>query len=79
MGIISKLGDILGGLFLLCSGVILLFLYFIMRKMADNWFIASLLLFFLVGLGLGGIILGIRRLIFTARSKKIDQQPKQEI
>jgi len=79
MGIISKIGDIIGGLFLLCSGIVFILLYFAMRKMADNWFIAFLMLLFLVGLGLAGIIFGIRRIIFTARTKKIDQQPKQEI
>lgn len=69
-GIIKKMGDIVGGLFLLCSGIFLLFLYFVVRKMADNWFISFLMLLFLVGLGLGGIILGIKRIIFTAHERR---------
>ncbi len=68
MSILSKLGDVIGGLFLILTGVILFFLYFAMRRMADNWFIAFLMLLFLCGLGLGGIILGSRRIILSIRS-----------
>jgi len=68
MGILSKIGDIIGGVFLLLTGMVLLSLYYVMRKMPDNWFIALLLFLFLIGLGLGGIILGARRIILSLRS-----------
>ncbi len=76
MGILSKLGDIIGGIFLLFTGIILLFLYFAMSKMADNWFIAFSMFLFLCGLGLAGIFLGGRRIILVIRaSGKITKEP----
>ena len=79
MGVVGKIGDIIGGLFLLLTGIILLFLYLIMHKMANHWFMAFWLFFFLCGLGLGGIILGTRRIILAIRNirKKEDTAQKQ--
>ncbi len=67
--LLKRVVDILGGLFLLLTGIFLLFLYLVLRTKADNWFISFLLILFLIGLGFGGIILGVRRIFLAFRSE----------
>lgn len=67
MRILSVIVDLLGGLFLILAGALLLVLYVGFRAKADSWFISFLLILFLIGLGLGGIGLGLRRLYATFR------------
>jgi hypothetical protein len=62
---ILRIMDIIGGAFLVIAGLFLVYLYFCLRSKANNWFIALSALLFFLGLGVGAIILGARR-IFSA-------------
>lgn len=65
MSILSKIIDFLGGLFLILTGLFLIYLYGCLHSKADNWFISFAILLFLLGLGIGAIILGSRRIFIT--------------
>lgn len=59
---LKKMLDVLGGLFLIITGSIIFLLYFCLRNIADNAFISLSTFLFTFCMGLGGIILGIRRI-----------------
>lgn len=61
--------DLIGGLFLILTGLFLLVLYICLRTKADNWFIAFTVFLFLFGLGIVAIAFGVRRIILLLRSK----------
>ncbi len=62
-----KLLDFLGGLFLVMTGLFLLFLYACLYTKADNWLISFAMLLFLLGLGIAAIIFGARRAFITLK------------
>jgi len=65
MSVGSAILDIVGGLFLVVTGALLVVFYFAFRSLADNVFISFLLLLFLIGLGIGAIVAGSRRVYRT--------------
>ncbi|MCL5879071.1 MAG: hypothetical protein M1428_04665 [Deltaproteobacteria bacterium] len=62
---IDKIIDIIVGLFLVVTGLFLLFLYGILHAKAPNALIAFSMILFLVLLGVGAIGLGIWRIVET--------------
>lgn len=67
MNILRKIGDIIGGLFLIWAGSVIFLLYFCFNKTEEFAFIKLLLFLFMFCLGLGGIILGFRRIFIAIR------------
>jgi hypothetical protein len=67
MNILGKIGDIIGGLFLVWAGSVIFLLYFCFNKTEEFAFIKLLLFLFMFCLGLGGIILGFRRIFIAIR------------
>lgn len=62
---LTKLIDFLGGLFLVITGSFLLYLYGCLYSKTDNWFMSFEMILFLLGVGIGAIILGFRSVLFT--------------
>jgi hypothetical protein len=60
--------DLIGGVFLILSGLFLLFLYVCLRTKVDNWFMALCVFLFLFGLGVGAIALGVSRIMLLSKS-----------
>jgi len=67
MSILGKIGDIIGGLFLVWAGSIIFLLYFCFNKTEEFAFIKLGIFLFMFCLGLGGIILGFRRIVLAIR------------
>jgi len=60
-----KIVDIIGGLFLILTGLFLLYIYVCLYSKVDNLFISFTLILFLLGLGIVAIVLGFRRFFIT--------------
>lgn len=67
MNTLKSLMDLLGGVFLVITGIVLLLLYPVFNRIADNWFIKMGLFLFLLGLGMCGIIFGLRRIFILIK------------
>ncbi|MCL4479373.1 MAG: hypothetical protein M1381_09795 [Deltaproteobacteria bacterium] len=65
MKVINKIIDIILGLFLIMTGLFLLLLYVCLHAKADNALIAFSMILFLLVLGIGAIVLGVRRIFST--------------
>jgi hypothetical protein len=64
-----KFTDFIGGIFLVLAGLFLIYLYACLHSKTNNWFTALSVLLFLLGLGIGAIIVGVRRLFLSSRKK----------
>jgi hypothetical protein len=64
---VAKLFDVLGGMFLVLSGSLIIIVLLSFLRKAENWFISFCLLLFLVILGFGGIVLGSRRIFIALK------------
>jgi hypothetical protein len=67
MIVLKKIGDLIAGLFLAWAGLIIFLLYFCFNKTEEFAFIKLGLFLFMFCLGLGGIILGFRRIFIAIR------------
>ncbi len=65
--LLLKISDLLGGIFLIFTGLFLIFLYACLYSKTDNWFMSFAFILFLLGLGIGAFILGLRRLFLTLK------------
>ncbi len=63
----KKILDVIGGLFLISTGLVLVFIYMCLRSKADNWFVSFMILVFLLGLGAGATVLGCLRIYRTVK------------
>lgn len=67
MGILGKIGDIIGGLFLVWAGSVIFLLYFCFNKKDEFAFIKLLIFLFMFCLGFIAMILGFRRIVLAIR------------
>ncbi len=63
----KRIMDFIGSLFLVSTGLILVYLYMCLRSKADNWFASFMMIMFLLGLGIGATVLGCRRIHSSMR------------
>jgi hypothetical protein len=67
MSILGKIGDIIGGLFLVLGGSIFILIYFCFNKTEEFALIKLWSFLIMFCLGLGGIVLGFRRIFIAIR------------
>jgi hypothetical protein len=67
MSILGKIGDIIGGLFLILAGSVFILIYFCFNKTDEFALIKLWLFLFMFCLGFIAMILGFRRIVLAIR------------